>query len=241
MNSLKIFVNFFLLPIDVKTGFVSFDKFHMDETTESTIMYLILFHFGYVSVTEVKQLFKKLKRKKVTGNDHLPPGLHKDSAGVISAPPARIINISFRSGIFLSEWKIAKILPLYKNSATNTFENYRPISVIFKVVARIIHNRLVDYLSEIKLLSNCKFGIYAKMSTKLSVTLICDDIRKNADSKLLLFIDFKIAFEIISHTKLLQKSNAYGIRNIECDGFSNYLCNHKQLVNYYNRAFGLLI
>ena len=146
----KDFCKFFLLPIDVKTGFVSFDKFHMDETTESTIMYLILFHFGYVSVTEVKQLFKKLKRKKVTGNDHLPPGLHKDSAGVISAPPVHIINISFGSGIFLSEWKIAKILPLYKNGATNTFENYRTLSVIFKVVAKIIYNRLVDDLR-----SNC--------------------------------------------------------------------------------------
>lgn len=122
----------------------------MDETTESTIMYLILFHFGYVSVTEVKQLFKKLKRKKVTGNDHLPPGLHKDSAGVISARPVHIINISFGSGIFLSEWKIAKILPLYKNGATNTFENYRTLSVIFKVVAKIIYNRLVDDLR-----SNC--------------------------------------------------------------------------------------
>ena len=72
----------------------------MNETTESTITYLILFHFGYVSVTEVKQLFKKRKRKKVTGNDHLPPGLHKDSAGVISAPPARIINISSGSEVY---------------------------------------------------------------------------------------------------------------------------------------------
>ena len=100
MNSLKIFVKFFLLRIDVKTGFVSSDKFHMHETTESTITYLILFHFGYVSVTEVKQLFKKLKRKKVSGNDHLPPGLHKDSAGVIPAPPARIINISSGSEVY---------------------------------------------------------------------------------------------------------------------------------------------
>ena len=241
MNSLKIFVKFFLLRVDVKTGFVSSDKFNMDETTESTITYLILFHFGYVSVTEVKQLFRKLKRKKVSGNDHLTPGLHKDSAGVISAPPARIIKISSGSGIFLTEWKISKILPLYKNGATNTFENYRPISVIFKVVGKIIHNRLVDYLSEIKLLSNLKFGICAKRSIKLSVTLICDDIRKNADSKLLLFIDFKIAFDIISRTKLLQKSNAYGIRNIEFDGFSNYLYNRKQSVNYCNRVFGLLI
>ena len=151
MKSLKIFVKMFLLCIDVKTDFVSSDKFHMDDTTESAITYLISFHFGYVLVTEVKQLLKKLKRKKANGNDHLPPGLHKDSAGVISAPPARIINISFRSGLFLSDWKIAKILPLYRNDATKTFENYRPISVIFKVVAKVVHNGwLIIYLR-----SNC--------------------------------------------------------------------------------------
>ena len=56
-----------------------------------------------MSVIEVTQLLKKLKHKKATGNDDLPPGLLKDVAAVISAPLALIINLSFRSGVFLFE------------------------------------------------------------------------------------------------------------------------------------------
>ena len=101
-------------------------------------------------------------------------GLIKDSASVISAPLALIINLSFRSGVFPPDYKIEKILPLYKNGGTNQFGNYRPISIlpiISQVVEKIVHNRLVDYLSENKVLSKRQFGFPARKSTELAVTL----------------------------------------------------------------------
>ena len=107
--------------------------------------------------------------------------------------------------------KIAKILPLYKNVAIDQFGNYNPTSilpVISKVVEKIVHNRLVDYLSENKLYSKRQFGFCPRRSTELAVDLLCDDIRKNVDSKLLtgcVFIDFSKAFDITSHANLLQK------------------------------------
>ena len=229
MKSLMVFVIIFHCRIDFKTDFISSDRFHMEEIIVSTITYL--------------QIVSKLKRKKVAGNDILPPGLLKDSAAFISAPFTHNINLSFRSGVFPSDWKIAKILSLYKNGATDQFGNYCPILILFvisKVVEKIVHNWLVGYLSENKLLSKCQFGFRAKRSTELVVTLLCDDIRKNPDSKLLtgcVFIDFSKAFGTISHAKLFQKLNAYGIRNVEFDWFSNYLFNRKQLVNYNNTLF----
>ena len=81
---------------------------------------------------------------------------------------------------------------------------------------------MVDYLSESKLLSNSQFGFYARRPTELAVTLLCDDIRKNANSKLLtgrVFIDISKTFDTISHAKLLQKLNAYGIRHVEFEWF----------------------
>ena len=96
---------------------------------------------------------------------------------------------------------------------------------------------MVDYLSESKLLSKCQFGFCGRRSTELGVTLLCDHICKNADSKLptgCVFTDFSRAFDTISHAKLLQKSNAYGIKNFELEWFSDYLFNCKQLVNYNN-------
>ena len=127
------------------------------------------FHFGYVSVIEVTQLLKKL-RKKDAGNNDVPPGLLKDSAVVIPAPLTHIINLSSRSGIFRSIWKIAKILPLYKNGGTDQFGNYRSISILqilSKVVEKIVHNRLVDYLSESKLLLKHQFAFRVRRSTEV--------------------------------------------------------------------------
>ena len=117
------------------------------------------------------------------------------------------------------------ILPLYKNGPTNQFRNYRPISILPVLSKKIVHSRLVDYLSESKLLSKPQFSFLAKRSTELVITSLYDDIRKNADSKLLtgfVFIDFNKAFDTISYAKPLQKLNAYGIRNVEFEWFSNF-------------------
>ena len=190
------------------------------------------FHLGYASVIEVTRLLKKLKRKKATENDDLLPDLLIDSAAVISAPLTHITNLSFRSGVFPFDWKIAKILLLY---AIDQFGNYCPVSilpVIYEIVEKIVHNQLVDYPSESKLLPKRKFGFRAKRST---VTLLCDDIYKNLDFKLPMgsvFIDFSKAFYTISHAKLLKKLNAYRIRNVESEWFSDYLFNHNQLFNF---------
>ena len=157
---------------------------------------------------------------------------------MISAPLTHIINLLFRSGVFPTDSKIVKIWPLYKNGATVQFGNYRPISilpVISKVLDKIVHNRLVDYLSESKLLSKPQFGFRARRSTELAVTLLCDNVCKNVDSKQLtgcVFIDFSKAFGTVSDAKLLQKLNAFRIRNVELGWFSDYLFYRKQLVNY---------
>ena len=48
------------------------------------------------------------------------------------------------------------------------------------------------------------------------------------------FIDFSKVFDTISHGKVLQKLNEYGIQNIEFELFLDYLFNRKQLMNYNN-------
>ena len=80
------------------------------------------FHFGYVSVIEVIQLLKKMRFRKAAGNDDLPPGLLKDSAAFISAPLKHIIILSFWSGVYFSDWKIAKILPSCKIGGSISLE-----------------------------------------------------------------------------------------------------------------------
>ena len=109
--------------------------------------------------------------------------------------------------------------------------------MISKVVEKTVHNKFADYLSESKLVPMRQFGLRAKRSTQLAVTLIWKNICKNGTSKLFtgcVFIDFSKVFDTISHGKILQKLNEYGIRNIESELFLDYLFNRKQLMNYNN-------
>ena len=69
----------------------------------------------------------------------------------------RIFNQSLTTGIFLDEWKFARVTPLYKNSGKRSDpRNYRPISVIpvvAKVFERIIYDQLYHYLTKNNFLS----------------------------------------------------------------------------------------
>lgn len=161
-------------------------------------------------------------------------------AETIFQPLAFIINLSLNTGMFPSDWKTANTIPLHKSSLTDKFENYCPISVLptlSKIIEKIVHARLSEYLAEHNLLSKFQFGFLAKRSTELAVTLLCDDIRRNADNKMLtgcIFIDFSKAFDTLSHAKLLLKLSSYGIKNKELEWFSDYLFNRTQLVKYNN-------
>ena len=48
----------------------------------------------------------------------------------IVKPLAHILNLSFTSGIFPEDIKIAKVIPLFKNGSKTDLTNYRPISII---------------------------------------------------------------------------------------------------------------
>ena len=49
---------------------------------------------------------------------------------VICKPLAHICNISFRTGVFPSRMKIAKVIPMFKSGTKTDVTNYRPISLL---------------------------------------------------------------------------------------------------------------
>jgi hypothetical protein len=51
-----------------------------------------------------------------------------------------IYDVSLHSGVFLNEWKIAKLKPLYKKRYKYDIQNCRPITVLsifFKNIGRL--------------------------------------------------------------------------------------------------------
>jgi hypothetical protein len=131
----------------------------------------------------VRQL-KLIKRKKATGLDNLPPGLLKDSAEQISAPLTYLINLSLMTGVFPTDWKTAKVIPIHKSGTRSNFDNFRPISIlpaISKIIERIIHRQVMSFLNENNLLSRFQFCFRSDLSTEYAATVLLDDITRNVD------------------------------------------------------------
>ena len=72
-----------------------------------------------------------------------------------------ITNLSFQTGVFPRELKIANVVPIFKAGDEMFFTNSRPVSVLpvfSKILERLMYNRLIEYINENKFLYKYQFG-----------------------------------------------------------------------------------
>ena len=95
-----------------------------------------------------------------------------------------IFNLSLSSGIFVNEWKYARVTPIFKSDDRKLPENHRPISilpVISKVYEKEVFRQLYTYLSDKALLSDFQSGFRPKNSTLSALTHMCDEWYRSMD------------------------------------------------------------
>ena len=142
------------------------------------------------------------------------------------------------NGTIPNEWKLAKVIPIFKYGDRTDPGNYRPISILpilSKILEQDVHSQLLDHLEKHHPPKNCQYGYRKDRSTELASTLLLDDIRKSVDCGELVgadFIDLPKEFDTTGHEILLPKLPSYGIRNTELTWFTDYLFSRKQLVNF---------
>ena len=93
-----------------------------------------VFSFERSNVQEVVNLVKGIDGGKATGLDNIPCKLL-----------TCIFNQSLLTGIYPSDWKLAKVTPISNTGSTSDLSNYRPISVI-PTVAKIFEKIIYDQL-----------------------------------------------------------------------------------------------
>ena len=128
----------------------------------------------------VVKTLQGLKASKASGLDNISLRMLKDAAVVVAKPLTRIVIESLSQGTVPSEWKYAKITPLYKKGMSTYMDNYRPISVlpvVSKVLERAVHHQLHSFLSEHKLLSPFQCGFRKNHSTEFAAIAFSDYIR----------------------------------------------------------------
>ena len=126
------------------------------------------FHFSQIEIHNVYSILNNLKANKSTGLDKIPAKILKLSAEIIAPSLTYIFNLSLASGIYINEWKRARVTPIYKSEDKTKCENYRPICVlpvISKVLEKEIFRQLYGYLTDNDLLSKLQSGFRPKHST----------------------------------------------------------------------------
>ena len=88
------------------------------------------FHFTYIPVENVLTTLRYLKVSKSTGTDKIPAKMLRIAADVIAPSLTYIFNLSLSTGIFVDDWKNARVTPIHKDGSKLVMGNYRPISVL---------------------------------------------------------------------------------------------------------------
>ena len=87
---------------------------------------------------------------KSCGPDRIPVVILKNSEPELSFILAELFNKCLKESCFPDCWKVSSVVPVFKNvGERSTAKNYRPVSllsVVSKVLEKLVNNRIVDHL-----------------------------------------------------------------------------------------------
>ena len=204
------------------------------------------FVIAHVSNEEILDIINYLENKS-TGPSSIPLKLLSPIPDLIILPLAYIINMSFITGEYPNLLKIVKVIPIHKGGSTQDVNNYRPISllsIIDKIIEKLMHKRLDNFLMEHNILYQNQFGFRKNNSTVYASAQITEMIKVSIDNRKFgcgIFVDLRKAFDTVNHEILLIKLEHYGIRDSMLKWFQSYLFDRKPFVTFNGVSSELLV
>ena len=239
----NIFNNFFINVGNDLSNVLPSSNFYFTHYLNSPNIHS--FFCSRITPSECERVILGLKNTKSEINS-IPVFLFKKISSYISIPLAKLINISFESGVFPNCMKISRVTPIFKSGDKQLINNYRPISIFrfyVKIFEKCIVNRVMSYLTKFNIICPEQFGFLKSKSTFDAINSLVEYIYDSFNDKnhcISVFLDLKKAFDTVDHCILLEKMHYYGFRGTSLKWFSSYLSERKQVVKFGGSVSGEL-
>ena len=185
---------------------------------------------------QVLELMKGVDISKACGYDGIGNKIIKLCSEGFHVYFTYFINLSLSLGQYPSAWKLANVIPLFKNDNPQHKVNYRPVSLLAsfsKICERVVFFHLYNFLMETGFLYKFQSGFRPGDSTINQLIFLVHKIYEALeDGKEVraVFLDISKAFDKVWHAGLLRKLEALGVQSPLLQWFESYLCNRKQRV-----------
>ena len=148
-----------------------------------------------------------------------------------------MVNTTIRTTMYPDVLKTTKVVPIEKcGKEKTTLDGWRPINVVSalsKVIERVLLKQILDHLESNHLIGQQHHGAVRGKSTQTLVSELQDLLVEDAALKMeavLIALDQSKAYDLVSHTILLDKMRILGLKNQAINIMANFLSERKQYV-----------
>lgn len=178
-----------------------------------------------------------LLRVKSTDLNGLDMAMVKNITECVVTPLTHICNQSLQTGVFPSNMKTAKVIPIYKAGDRQELSNYRPVSLLpqlSKILERRFYKRSDESVTNNNnVLCDQQYWFRANRTTSFALTEFVGKVTTAIENKeyvVRVLRDLKKAFDNVDQDLLFKKLQRYGIRGLAPSWLSSCLENRYQYV-----------
>ncbi|KAG6465037.1 hypothetical protein O3G_MSEX014898 [Manduca sexta] len=164
---------------------------------------------------EVSNSIKRLKIGKSPGADHITNEAIITACTLLSPSLTHLFNRILESAVIPKQWAESIIILIYKKGAPHDIENYRPISLLpclYKIFSCLINGRIRAILESSQPIEQAGFRkSYSTVDHIHTLDLLMEKYQEKQRTLHIAFIDYKKAFDTISHTSIWNTLEEQGV------------------------------
>lgn len=182
-----------------------------------------------VSDSEIGNMLNNLNLNKSAGIDGIRAKDIKRNRQILTPVLTHLVNTSFEQSCVPNSLKVAIVRPIYKSGAKGDILNYRPISIlptIDKILEKAMASRLQDYLEKYSIINKNQFGFMKNRNVNKLLLEFSNTVNSSLNKNyhvLVIYIDFKKAFDTLCHIRIIQMLEKIGLRSQILEWFKSYL------------------